>query len=483
MDRSSEILIVGSGAGGSVVASRLASAGKKVTVLEEGSLPDPLAVGESLAKSTAKYYRSAGAIPFLGPFTFPFGEAKVLGGGTHINGGLLWRTPRRILDVWANSFDGSVFSSSSWEESENRVMLDLSVNTDVNADPAANQDSWLLNHAASELAWKTVPVPRAVIGCENYNRCATGCPSGAKQSSLKNYLKSAQAMGAQILPNAKVTKINHSRGKATSVIVDLNGKSQTFEFKTLVLAAGATQSPLLLKKNRISKLAGKSFEFHLNFKVIARFSDAINASNGTIFTHQIQEFEDQRILLMSSNFQSAYVAMGLADLEDHERAEYMRDLKKLGIYVAMVQPHVKASLHSFLDQTFGLWSWGSGDFTLVQDALIRLCEVLFQARAIDLVLPMRAVGKVNSFAEARKAILRARPSDLSGISVHGMSGCRMGDRPLTSVVNLDGLVWNTKNIYVCDSSTLPSSTGESPQGTIMTLAHELVNRWQLANLI
>ena len=57
-----------------------------------------------------------------------------------------------------------------------------------------------------------------------------------------------------------------------------------------------------------------------------------------------------------------------------------------------------------------------------------------------------------------------------------MDSCPMGPDPTTSVVNLDGKLWNMNNILVTDASILPSNIGESPQETIMAFAHEIVNR-------
>ena len=53
------------------------------------------------------------------------------------------------------------------------------------------------------------------------------------------------------------------------------------------------------------------------------------------------------------------------------------------------------------------------------------------------------------------------------VSVHGMAGAKMGSAEATSVINPEGRLWHFENIFVCDSSALPSNLGESPQGTIM----------------
>ncbi|CAG8784434.1 7286_t:CDS:2, partial [Acaulospora morrowiae] len=47
-------------------------------------------------------------------------------------------------------------------------------------------------------------------------------------------------------------------------------------------------------------------------------------------------------------------------------------------------------------------------------------------------------------------------------SIHQMSTCRMGDDPSKSVVKPTGETWEVKNLYVADSSVLPTATGVDP---------------------
>ena len=53
-----------------------------------------------IGELTALLYRNRGVFPLLGSPTIPLGEARCVGGGTAINGALLWRTPPRVLDEW-----------------------------------------------------------------------------------------------------------------------------------------------------------------------------------------------------------------------------------------------------------------------------------------------------------------------------------------------------------------------------------------------
>ena len=95
-----KIVVIGSGAGGAVISSKLAGAKFNVTLYEEGSAVNKEEIEKSIVKPLSKYYRYGGVLPVFANPIIGFAEGKVLGGTTEVNGGLLWRTPKKILDFW-----------------------------------------------------------------------------------------------------------------------------------------------------------------------------------------------------------------------------------------------------------------------------------------------------------------------------------------------------------------------------------------------
>jgi choline dehydrogenase-like flavoprotein len=57
-----------------------------------------------------------------------------------------------------------------------------------------------------------------------------------------------------------------------------------------------------------------------------------------------------------------------------------------------------------------------------------------------------------------------------------MGTCRIGDDPRTSVVNPDGRTWDIPNLWVCDGSLFPTSSGVNPSLTIQALACRIADR-------
>ena len=83
-----EVLIVGSGAGGATTAVALAEAGRHVLVVEEGPDVDPDALEPFSIEEMAAKYRHHGGGAALGSPPIAYAEGRCVGGSTEINSGL-----------------------------------------------------------------------------------------------------------------------------------------------------------------------------------------------------------------------------------------------------------------------------------------------------------------------------------------------------------------------------------------------------------
>ena len=173
-----------------------------------------------------------------------------------------------------------------------------------------NIDSNIMMNAAKSLNWNVVPVPRALDNCKFNNNCGFGCNS--KVSLDKLYMKFKDI---KIRTNSNVSKIIMDRNKAVGVILS-NGE-KIFADKGVIVAAGALHSHSILKS---SKIKSKAYpQFHINLKFVVEYNSQINASKGTMFTHQIQEFMDKGMLLMPTNFSRKSLLTSLLHLDNCDR--------------------------------------------------------------------------------------------------------------------------------------------------------------------
>lgn len=476
-----DYLIIGTGAGGSVAGTLLAEAGHKVIFLEEGGYYPTTSFNKNIGEMTTKLYRNGGVFPFIGSPMVALAEGCCVGGGTVINGAGIFETPKWILKEWENNgLKG--YSYAELEKHFATIKQDLHL-TYHELEDDNNRDTAKLIAGAKKLGWRTEKVLRAAKGCTNLNLCSIGCPTGAKQSTLVTYLPRALNNGAHIFANCRATKIKHKDGIAHEVIAEITdkrGKKKkkiSLRFKNLVVAAGTIQTPHLLRKSKLSTKAGENFEFHMNIKVIAHLDEEINAEVGTMFPVQIHEFEREDMYINTSVLKPQYLTMSLSPHGNKVIDRAIKNYKQMIILNTTMRNKSKANIISRVGKNpFVCYKFSPQDLPKIKRAIRRKAQLLFQSGATKIYLPIQGTKPVNSLNEVDFILREIKPSQIETNTVHMMSSCPMGSNPKNSVVNPDGKLWDTKNVFIADASILPTSIGQSPQGTIMVLVHEIMRR-------
>ena len=111
-----DVAVIGSGPGGSVVATTLAQAGRDVLLIEEGqNLSQDSATPFSYVEMKQKY-RSGGITAAFGSPNVAYAEGSVVGGGSEVNSGLYHRTPDHIIEEWAADFEVADFYSGGMQK-------------------------------------------------------------------------------------------------------------------------------------------------------------------------------------------------------------------------------------------------------------------------------------------------------------------------------------------------------------------------------
>ena len=95
-----DVCVIGTGAGGAVVAKELAEGGMRVVMLEDGERFTSDDFNARPRDMSARLYRDAGQTVTVGnaPIVLPLGQT--VGGTTTINSGTCFRTPDSVLDHW-----------------------------------------------------------------------------------------------------------------------------------------------------------------------------------------------------------------------------------------------------------------------------------------------------------------------------------------------------------------------------------------------
>lgn len=481
VELSCDVCVVGSGAGGACAAKELAEMGLKVVLLEEGGHFNTKDYStDDMIASTVNLYRDAGSTIIFGKPNIMLVEGRNLGGSTTINGGICWRTPEKVMKRWQWEKGIHEFTPQKMEKYFTRV--EKIIHASHTIPEAINRDSELLKLGAERLGYKVVANVRSQNKCVGTNMCITGCPTGAKQSTLQSYIPLFLKAGGDVFTNFRVHKVVTNKGRAVGVngyFTDPLTKQKKFKMKVrskiVVVACGAIQTPVLLLKSGISdkkKLLGKNLLIHPNIKVSAVFDEEVRAWNGVNNGYQITEFIDEGIL-MAVNFVPPGV---LALAMPLEGTQMLRNLKEEFNHLvtggALIEDTGSGRVYCGpFDTAIPTYKLNATDFSKAIRASALLAEVFFAAGAKKCYLPFRGFHEIRSVDEIRKIYQHHfHPTDLEMLTVHVMGTAQMGSRPQNSVVNAFGEFHNVKGLFVADASVLPTSIGVNPQVTIMAIA-------------
>ena len=191
-----EILVIGSGAGGAITAARLADAGRQVTVVEEGPWVDADALEPFSLEEMVTKYRHHGASLALGNPNIAYAEGRCVGGSTEVNSGLYHRLPDSLAADWRARYAIDEFTPAELGRYADRVEQDLGVSTLPGAPPPS---SAMLERGATKLGWRNVEFARV------FRYDAAG--RGTKQTMSRTMLPRALAAGATIVADCRVQRL------------------------------------------------------------------------------------------------------------------------------------------------------------------------------------------------------------------------------------------------------------------------------------
>jgi glycine/D-amino acid oxidase-like deaminating enzyme len=477
-DAEFDAVVVGSGAGGAVVAAELAEAGLRVAVLEEGEHHPTERFTTNTLDMLRVLYRDCGASTTLGRAPIQFSEGRCVGGSTTINGGMAFRAAPRTLARWSAASGIRELDALMLGAEYERVERFLSVRP---PDPGSiGRDQQLLKTGADRLGWRTIECTRAHVHCGGCNVCVWGCPTAAKQSTLVSYLPRAISFGAAVWTGCRVDRVLFTGKRARGVVATVGGRRVTVRAKRVVLAAGAVQTPALLLRSGVvtpSRQVGRNLTVHPGAALAAVFDETVEGWTGAHESYQVREFEDEGIILAAVNLPpslTSRVLRGAGRDIDAAMSDYPRMLTG-GVLVEDTQAgRVRAVGAREVAVTYPV---SALDASRVVRAVALLGEALFAAGARRIYLPVDQLPPAQSTDDlTRLAAAPVAAERLDLTTVHLMGTARIGADPLTSVCDPRGAVRDVERLFVADASLFPGPVGVNPQLTVMALATRVAGR-------
>jgi len=475
-DRTIEVdaCVIGSGAGGAVVAKELAEGGMSVAVLEEGDHFATDAFSARPREMLPLLYRDAAQHATLGntPILLPLGRA--VGGTTVVNSGTCFRTPERVLEAWRRDFGLEDLHPSALDPIFERVERELSV-AEVTPE-LAGANARVARRGAERLGWSGGYLRRNASGCVGSGVCAYGCPTGAKQHVGVTYLPKAWAAGATTYAATTARRLLR-RGRRTTGVEARTAGGARLEVRAgvVVVAAGTIHTPALLGRERLgggSGQLGRNLSLHPATAVWAVMDEQVDMARGVPQSYFVDEFASEGIMLEGIAGPPDYVAMGLPVTGERHR-EVMLGYRSLAQFGLMVSDRSRGRIVRAGRRPLVRYDLCEHDAAAVKTGLERLAELFWAAGARSVILPLRGLTELHGGDSAPLRDARLRPSDLKLMAFHPLGTARASADPAAGVVDADLALHGAEGLYVADGSVVPSALGVNPQITIMALATRL----------
>src|SRR5262245_40040971 len=506
-----DAVVIGSGYGGGVAASRLARMGLRLAVLEQGRLWRP---GDFpiTGKARLKTLRLTGRAPKLGDpaglYYLSVGKgltvfgASGLGGGSLINAGVTLRPDLARLRKagWPDAVLSDGLLLKGFERAE--AMLG------VGPVPRPERFAKFAGMCrAAEASGRSVQLPAMTIShrpgpnaagvmqyaCRHCGDCWSGCNVGAKNTVAITYIADAVDHGAAVFCESRAQSISKTEHGWEIVVQDLStaGAKWRIESPIVVLAAGTLGTAELLLRAQLRGLElsaklGEKFSANGDDLVFAdKLAEPVNAI-ATGFPPQAP----RGTALVGPH------SMALIDLGDEHGPVWVHDGTMMALMAALAP----------LENLLKLKIWNA--LRLLKEGKygddMRRSQILYvvahddasgrlrlQNNHVIVDWPgysnaperVRAELKVKAMIQSMGGVFVGNPFAMTAfggnrIIAHPLGGCAMGETVEKGVVAPDGRVFDpTKGpkgvydgLYVCDGAAVPSAIGVSPLLTITALA-------------
>lgn len=511
--RDADVVVIGSGAGGAVVAKELAEAGLSVVVIEAGRRYVPLAdyltdrmdfeTGARDVFHPADERRDVYTTP--GRESFSYSRVKGVGGSTLHYAGM---SPRlHETDFTTRSIDGVgedwPISYADLEPYYTRVEYELGVSGADGANPfepprsqpyptpphPLNLASKTIQKGADRLGLHLVREPLALPSkdwqgrpaCVGAGTCAMGCLISAKSGMDVTYIRKAEATGRmEIRTESMAREIElDGDGRAQAVVyIDREGREQRAFGRAVVVAGNAVETPRLLLMSTSSRfpdglanssgLVGHNFMEHLAVFAFGLFDHRIDPWRGTPSGGIIQDnyatdpgngFARGWTTLVTANSHWPYTVASRipgwgAEHKDRVQRMFGHYASLATIGEQLPDPRNRVTLDPVQRDVYGLPA---------------PC-LTNQARENDLAMISRMSASHEALLEASGATETWGNQHYPGMSSHYLGTCRMGHDPQRSVVDAWGRTHDVSNLFIADSSVFVTAGAVNPALTVSALA-------------
>lgn len=512
-----DVVIVGSGFGGSVAALRLVEKGYRVLVLEAGRRFDE----RSLPK-TSWQLRSFLWAPWLGCLgiqrltllrnAFILSGAGV-GGGSLVYANTLYEPPTPFYQdlQWRHITDWQQELAPHYDQA--RRMLGVTTN------PTRTPSDEAMLAVAEEMGvadtfrptpvgvWFGTPGQRSAdpyfggqgperTGCIECGECMTGCRHGAKNTLLTNYLYLAEQAGARVLDRMEVQTIRHLADGRISIEARRSGgplarlrRRQRFSAADVILAAGTLGTQRLLHRMQaagylpaLSPRLGELTRTNSEAIIGARtFRKGVDYTRGVAITSSFHPTPDTHIEPVRYGRGSNFMGLLTTALADGDRWRFS----------GWVREWCRHPVGQLRNLILRRWSEQSVIALVMQPLDNSLTCYLKRGLLGRRLTSRQGHGKPNpSWIPAGHDAVRRLARKMGGIplgswgdlfnvpmTAHILGGAVIGEDRETGVIDPYHRVHGYPHLHVVDGTAISANLGVNPSLTITAQAERALSFW------
>jgi choline dehydrogenase-like flavoprotein len=519
-----DVLVVGSGAGGSFVAAEVAAKTRqRVLILEKGDFVEPAQFLQRERLMMPRLFDSEFSVMEIFGMEIPTVSTavvtgKLVGGSATINHALAFEPPRPVVRDWHDQL-GAQFRYDDLEPHLEYIRKLLRISPVPESQISGS--NLALKRGAQRLGMPHHgPAQRNAHQCVGCGFCDLGCRYNRKLTPLNVVLPIAARHGAQVVANCRVHELileelpgdgrDGRQYRVRGVVAhlrDSRGKDReriVVYARRVVLAAGPFSSPRILMRTSLpgetrfslrgwrsfngrDHAVGERFSTHATVMIYGDFDEALYPSAATPpmgYFAKKYEVEDQ----------------AAADPKVHHVRYALEGVLNHPLAYAQLMPYESAESHQafmkrfnqtmtlavmFRDRPNGRVMDHGFEYHLAEedrrgwlDSLQTGARIMFAAGARRVFFNAHQPLILNSPSEidARLTLDLVKEERLQITSGHPMGGCALGGDPRRAVVDSWGRSWDIEGLYIADSSILPTSLGVNPCYTVYALARQIAHK-------
>ncbi len=494
MKISCDVVVVGSGAGGSVIADELAEAGHDVLVVEHGPYETSETFKQNEMRMMQKLFQQSGTAATK-DLSFVLLAGRGAGGGTTVNWSTCLKPPNRVLTEWEKEFGiegvtGEKFGSylsDVWE----RIGVNLS-------ESQRNRNNGVLEEGCRALGYKEGSdyhvIERNAIGCEQRcDHCTYGCIYGAKQSTALTFLPSAQKNGARFVFDARVDRVVIEGGAARGVVAtcQTGGRTHTLDVasRAVVVACGGIETPALLLRSGVKdRNVGRYLRLDPTVAVGGVFERPVEPWKGPPQTIAVWKFIDldgtyHGFWVEAAPAHPGLFALSIPWVDGRRHKEFMQRLYSRSSASIVLLRERSSGCVSIDKDGYGVVTYDLEQAD--RDTLVRGMEETARILRAAGAVGVWATNNSGIFAGDGKTPLTQGDLDSFSASVRGegvgynrmmlysahvMGSCRMSADPSLGPTSPTGELHTVRNLFVGDACVFPTTPAVNPMISIMAMA-------------